>query len=365
MAGAGRVLDQLVFEYPLDVLALFVGHQIDFFSGDAVSLRDRVGRVLPAWDHEDPRFGYLLGMHAFGLEESNLYGLSEDVGRRAVDTNANDVWGIHAVVHSYEMQGRVPDGVRYFRERWDDWAEANFLNVHNSWHYALYLLQGEEPERALDVYDRVLHHDGSEDLSLELLDASALLWRMHLDGLDVGGRWQPLAEAWARCLVPGFYPFNDMHAAMCFVAAGDMARAHELVTTLDGISHHADPAVTAHVMTAEVGAPVCRSIAAFGDGDFQAAVDALLPIRREINRFGGSHAQRDAVQRTLVEAARRSGDLRLAHSLLAERLGVRDANTYDWRKVAQVLDSDGDAAGSRTATEKADGFAADIRAVVA
>jgi hypothetical protein len=118
-------------------------------------------------------------------------------------------------------------------------------------------------------------------------------------------------------------------------------------------------------MTAEVGAPVCRSIAAFGDGDFQAAVDALLPIRREINRFGGSHAQRDAVQRTLVEAARRSGDLRLAHSLLAERLGVRDANTYDWRKVAQVLDSDGDAAGSRTATEKADGFAADIRAAVA
>ena len=137
--------------------------------GDTVTLRDRVGRVLPAWDHEDPRFGYLLGMHAFGLEESNLYGLSEEVGSRAVDTNANDVWGIHAVAHTYEMQGRVPDGVRYFQERWDDWAEANFLNVHNSWHYALYLLQGEEPERTLEVYDRVLHHDGSEDLSLELL----------------------------------------------------------------------------------------------------------------------------------------------------------------------------------------------------
>jgi tellurite resistance protein len=365
MAGAGQVLDQLAFEQPLDVLALFVGHPIAFFSGDAVSLRDRVGRVLPAWDHEDPRFGYLLGMHAFGLEESNLYGLSEEVGRHAVDTNANDVWGIHAVVHTYEMQGRVPEGVRYYQERWDDWAEANFLNVHNSWHYALYLLQGEEPERALAVYDRVLHHDGSEDLSLELLDASALLWRMHLDGLDVGDRWQPLAAAWARCLVPGFYPFNDMHAAMCFVAAGDQARAHELVTALDGIARNADPAVTAHVMTAEVGAPVCRAIAAFGGGDYPATVEALFPIRREINLFGGSHAQRDAVQRTLVEAARRSGHTRLARSLLAERLGVRHASTYDWRKVAQTLDADRDADGSRAAAEKADGLVSDIGAAVA
>ena len=194
---------------------------------------------------------------------------------------------------------------------------------------------------------------------------SALLWRMHLDGLAVGDRWQLLAEAWARCLVPGFYPFNDMHAVMCFVAAGDLALRHELVTTLDGIASQADPAVTAQVMTAEVGAPVCRAIAAFGDGDYRATVDALFPIRRELNRFGGSHAQRDAVQRTLVEAARRSGDTRLARSLLAERLGVRDANTYDWRKVAQVLDSDGDATGARAAVQRADGLVADIRAAVA
>lgn len=365
MTGAGVVLDDLVLEHPLDVLALFVGHQIDFFRGDAVSLRDRVGKVLPAWDHEDPRFGYLLGMYAFGLEESNLYGLSEEVGRRAVELHPNDVWAIHAVVHTCEMEGRVPDGVRYLQERWDDWAEANFLNVHNSWHYALYLLQGEEPQRALEVYDRVLHHDGSEDLALELLDASALLWRMHLDGVDVGERWQPLADAWARCLVPGFYPFNDMHAAMSYVASGDVDRARELAAELERIAANADPSVTAQVMTADVGAPVARAIAGFGDGDYESTVDALLPIRRQVSEFGGSHAQRDAVQRTLIEAARRSGDTRLARALLAERLGVRDANTHDWRKVAQVLGADGDTAGSRSATEKADGLVGDIRASVA
>ena len=171
MAGAGKVLDQLVFEEPLDVLAL---------------VRRPPDRLLQRRRGEParPRRSGAAGMGPRGpslrlpARHARLRARGVEPlrplrggGRRAVDTNANDVWGIHAVVHTYEMQGRVPDGVRYFQERWDDWAEANFLNVHNSWHNALYLLQGEEPERALEVYDRVLHHDGSEDLSLELLDA--------------------------------------------------------------------------------------------------------------------------------------------------------------------------------------------------
>src|SRR5215813_11161536 len=232
MAGAGEQLGSISVEFPRDMLALAVGHQIDFFTGDAVNLRDRIGRALAGWRGDDSQLGFVQGMYAFGLEECNLYQQSEEFGQAAVERNRDDVWGIHAVVHTYEMAGRVPEGVRFMRSRQPDWQSGNFLNVHNSWHYALYLLQGGDTDGALAVYDRMIRNAGSQDAALELVDASALLWRMHLEGTPVGDRWRPLTTAWATVLKPGFYPFNDMHAVMSFIGNGELQRAEDLVSEL-------------------------------------------------------------------------------------------------------------------------------------
>ena len=68
-----------------------------------------------------------------------------------------------------------------------------------------------------------------------MLDATALLWRLWLEGADVGDRWRPLAQAWARILAPGFYPFNDMHAIMAFIGNGELDRAGEVVAALERV----------------------------------------------------------------------------------------------------------------------------------
>ena len=131
MHGAGRVLRSIAREHPRDVLALAVGHQIDFFSGDALALRDRIAGALGAWPSDHPHYGLLLGMLAFGLEEAGDYERAEETGRAAVERDPRDVWAIHAVAHSYEMRARAQDGLRYFEAREGDWGEGNALAVDN------------------------------------------------------------------------------------------------------------------------------------------------------------------------------------------------------------------------------------------
>ena len=361
MAGAGALLGDVTVRYPRDLLALFVGHQIDFFRGDAVNLRDRIGRALIAWDDQEPQAGFLHGMYAFGLEECNQYGQSSAVGQRAVEANPDDVWGIHAVVHTYEMQGLVPAGVRFMRARRADWTGGNFLNVHNSWHYALYLLQAGDTAGALAVYDQFLHHAGSGDIALELLDATALLWRLWLEGADAGDRWRPLAQAWARILAPGFYPFNDLHAIMAFIGNGELGRAGEVVAALERVAGAGEARSTGAAMTSAVGLPVCRSLAHFGAGRYDQVLAELLPIRTRVHEFGGSHAQRDAVERTLLEAAIRAGRLDLAGALVSERLAVRECSTYAWSKRAFLLAATGDTAGAASAAARELELATEIR----
>jgi tetratricopeptide (TPR) repeat protein len=365
MAGAGALLGDISVRYPRDLLALAVGHQIDFFRGDAMTLRDRVGRALSAWDGADQQAGFVYGMYAFGLEECNQYDQSAEAGQRAVETNPDDVWGIHAVAHTFEMRGQIPDGVRFMRQRRENWTQGNFLNVHNAWHFALYLLQADDVAGALAVYDTFLHHPGSDDVALELLDASALLWRLQLEGAPVADRWRPLADAWARLLTPGFYPFNDMHAIMAFIGAGELNRAREVVAALERVTREGDQTATGSLMTSVVGLPVCRGLVHFATGEYEQVLSALLPIKTRIHEFGGSHAQRDAVERTLLEAAIRAGRTDLANALVSERLAVRECNTYAWSKRAVLLAAAGQTVGAASAQAREQELAGQIRTAAA
>ncbi|MEV0372929.1 tetratricopeptide repeat protein [Streptomyces sp. NPDC050636] len=350
--GAGRTLGDLTVAFPRDALALFAGHQHDFLTGDAQRLRDRIGGALDAWDENDPHHGPLLGMYAFGLEESGHYEHAEETGLAALAQHPDDVWGIHSVVHTYEMRGRFTDGIRFMDARTGHWASGSLLTVHNWWHYALYALEAGDTARVLEIYDAALHHDQSTGAAMELLDAAALLWRLYLARDQHSARWARLADAWERRHDGPYYAFNDAHAVMAYVGAGRIAQAQRLVQDRERWVA-GQPRVSNRAMTAEIGLPVCRALIAYGQHDYGLATDLLLPVRHRLHLFGGSHAQRDAIQRTLVEASLRADRTDLARTLLSERSRLRPVCPYNWSAKARLEEQLGDPARAAAARERA------------
>ena len=318
-------LDRISMDYPRDLLALQIGHLADFFHGDRDNLRGRVARALPAWTTGEDGYGLVLGMHAFGLEECGDYRRGEEAARRALDIEPEDCWARHAVAHVLEMEARQQEGARYMEKSAADWAQDdNGFAFHNWWHTALFHLDQDNVARALELYDGALV-PGPDSVQLTLLDAAALLWRLHLRAEDVGARWDALADHYENLGEAGFYAFNDMHAMMAYTASG---RGRAAEKQLRAVEHAAEANGTNGEMERQVGLPVVRAVAAFGRGDYAACADFLMPIRYRAHAFGGSHAQRDIIHRTLIEAALRGGDTALAGALTSERLALKPNCPY-------------------------------------
>jgi hypothetical protein len=273
-----------------------------------------------------PGYHAVLGMHAFGLEECGDYGRAEAAGRRAVELEPRDGWAQHAVAHVMEMQGRRRDGISWMRGNEAGWSTDSFFAVHNWWHLAVLHLGLDEIDEALALYDGPIAGPASP-LALRMIDQSSLLWRLELAGVDVGNRWQVLADRWAPHAAAGNYAFNDWHAMMAFLGAGRHELVAELLQTqaraLDAEGDNAD-------FLREVGAAATQAILAFGAKDMAGAARLLRDIRSRAHRFGGSHAQRDLIDLTLIAAAHRGGDHRLAQALCAERVAAINGPLPAW-----------------------------------
>ena len=338
---AAGILDRLGLDYPREVMGLRVGHEMDFFAGQTRNLRDRVARQITAWDEADPHYGIVLGALAFGLEENGQYAAAEETGLRALTLHPKDAWAVHAVAHSYEMRGMTGEGIAFMTGRTGDWAEANLFAGHNWWHTALFQLDSGDIDGALQTYDKGIFFDEQMRVEVTMLDASALLWRLHVDGHDVSSRAGPLSGDWKGVLpeVP-HYPFNDMHAAMAHVAGGDMDAAGHVVARMERYLAAGDDGTNAWTMTRRVGLPVCRAIVDFGAGRYADCAETLYALRGHAAEFGGSHAQRDALDRTLLAAALRGGSGAMARALASERVTNAARNPFNWARFADALTLD-------------------------
>ena len=309
---AARSLERALVANPRDLLALKVAQDLYFFLGNRLELRDVAARVLPAWPHDDPAWGYVQGIWAFGLEENGDYAGAETAAANALARNPRDVWGVHALAHVFEMEGRHERGVSFLSGTSPDWAGSYFA-VHNWWHLGLYLLELGRTSDALALYHERVRAARSAEW-LDVVDAAALLWRLSLYGTDVTVPAAALAADVAALVDAPVYIFNDWHAVMAFGLAGDHAGNGRVIGANRRLT-----AATNRQAAERAGLRLLEAFAAFAAGEPEVTADLLIDIRPEAHAVGGSHAQRDVVDLTLIAAAARSGQAGLTRALVTER----------------------------------------------
>jgi len=234
-----------------------------------------------------------------------------------------------------EMQGRIDEGIAWLESREAEWAPDNAFAFHNWWHLALFHLDGAQYDKVLQLYDDRVHPERSQ-IVLSLVDATSLLWRLYLEGVDIGARFDAIADEWALQLddEAGFYAFNDFHAALAFAACG---RAKSLATVKDASARAAQGSDDLARMAREVGVALVDAAEAFAQAKYGLAIDRIESVRDIANRFGGSHAQRDLITLTLIESALRGGDRARAKHYLAERRMLKsDASRWGTRLEARA-----------------------------
>jgi hypothetical protein len=319
---ASRHYDDLLARYPLDILALHVALALDFRIGSRPALRDRVVRVLPHWRSDTMHYGYLNGMHAFGLEENGEYAEAAVVAHRSLAMIPDNAAAMHVIAHVFEMQGRAADGIRFLEQTRPTWSANPGFAAHIAWHLALFHVDRGSAGDALAIHDRMLRPSRSSTVAA-LVDASALLWRLELRGASVGRRFGVVARGWRRQPLRRLRAFDLIHAMVAFVGAGRRRAASHLVEML-----RADPVTRAASEPDEIALaiPFCEALQAFAREDYRIAVEKIAAVREQTARCGGSVAQCDLVHLTLLEAALRGRRARLAQALAAERSARRPAS---------------------------------------
>ncbi|KAM7243594.1 hypothetical protein CapIbe_004202, partial [Capra ibex] len=288
---ACELWEQILQEHPTDMLALKFSHDAYFYLGYQEQMRDSVARVYPFWTPDVPLSSYVKGIYSFGLMETNLYDRAEKLAKEALSINPTDAWSVHTVAHIHEMKAEVQEGLEFMQHSEAHWKGSDMLACHNYWHWALYLIEKGEYEAALTIYDdHILPSLRASGAMLDMVDSCSMLYRLQMEGVSVGERWQDVLSVTRKHSRDHILLFNDAHFLMASLGAGDAQTTQELLTTLRDVSESPGENCQ-HLLARDVGLPLCQALVEAQDGSPDRVVELLLPIRYRLVQIGGSNAQ--------------------------------------------------------------------------
>ena len=282
--------------------------------------QEREAEQLALLDRLAPHYGedwWFGAAHAFAECEA---GRLDDAARRverALATRPGNGNAAHVRAHVHYELNEADQGAAFLRAWLPGYAPASLLRGHLSWHLALVEFGLGNTDAAWQLYDNTfgapLHGRGQPTPPLNVLtDAASWLWRTELLGASARDDDWPRIADYARASFPkAGVVFGDLHTALAYARTGDAAALDRLGEELAALGRER-PAFGAT-------AAFAAGFAAYAQGDWHAAADALASRHLEAVRVGGSHAQRELIDRTLVSALRLAGRAEAASALLTAR----------------------------------------------
>ena len=332
--------ESILRAHPHDVVALRLAHFVNFWLGRPQDMVDSVERVMPAWSEDMPGYSSILACRAFAQEEAGNYYAAEPYGRRAIELDPGDLWAAHAVAHVLEMQGRRSEGIQWLTTLAPKWAGAHNLQHHLWWHCALFKLEHGDHAAVLELYDSRFRDlagpltVASPDVYIDVQNAASMLFRLQRLGVDVGDRWEELADKAEARIGDCQSAFTLPHWLMALTATGRTAAAKHMIDAMRGFANGhgtVPPLVRDYVL------PIAEAQLAHAAGRHAEAVDLMRPAIGGMYQLGGSHAQQDVLEQLFVDAALKAdstADIRLALERVAGRRAIPPERFVGWREAA-------------------------------
>ncbi|WP_374569717.1 tetratricopeptide repeat protein [Phenylobacterium sp.] len=318
-------LDAQILSLPMGAFGLFA------FSGMADHDQARVDLCARHAGHYGADDWWFLFTQGWSRAENGEAAAGRAQLERAFElrpANANTVHGLaHAMVEGGDFAGAGT-----LISGWlPGYDRSGVLHGHLAWHAALVALERGDADEALSIYAAQVRPSVSAGLPINVVtDSASLLWRLRLYGHEAPAElWAPVATfAKASFPRPG-HAFVDAHMALIEAASGERTALERRIAALSGL-------VEAGGLGAGAVVPaICRAALAFAEEDYAGCAAILEPVAAEVARIGGSGAQREIMEDTLIAAWLRAGELGKARARLEARL-ERRPSSRDRRWLAQA-----------------------------
>ena len=325
-------------EYPRDVIMARVAQRLYMLGCNGSGVPDfpvhLLGMVRTIEKANCGEWAFL-GLSSFAHHEMGLLDESLRLAEKSLQLRPSNAVAAHSTAHVFFERGDHADGNDFLGSWLPGFDKRAPYRVHLSWHQALFELATGRYQSASELYETDIRPAVIEKRVTALNDSASLMWRMQMyGGASAPFPWPEVSDLAAPAAAGPGPAFRDAHAALAFAGGGDDASMDRLIDRLLHAGEAGDQ------LAQEVTLPLARGIGAFANGDYAEAVTQMEPIFPQLARIGGSHAQREVFEDTILEAFLRAKEYDKAENMLSTRLNTR-GSTRDTFRLARLQASTG------------------------